>query len=56
LSAGVAETAVLFVESCNPNPAYYTENLHSPDETLTYSLNVDYDSGAGSRIVRAGVQ
>ena len=42
--------------SCNPNPAYYTENLHSPDETLTYSLNVDYDSGAGSRIVRAGVQ
>jgi len=42
--------------SCNPNSAYYSENLYSPDETPTYSLNVDYDSGAASRIVQAGVQ
>jgi len=33
--------------SYNPTPAFYTENVYSPDETLTYSLNVAYDSGAG---------
>ena len=33
--------------SCNPTPAFYTENVYSPSETLTYSLNVAYDSGIG---------
>ncbi|HJU10806.1 MAG TPA: hypothetical protein VJ728_08010 [Candidatus Binataceae bacterium] len=33
--------------SCNPTPAFYTENVYSPDETVTYSLNVAYDSGIG---------
>jgi hypothetical protein len=33
--------------SCNPTPAFYTENVYSPQETLTYSLNMAYDSGVG---------
>jgi len=33
--------------SCNPTPAFYTENTYSPSETVTYSLNVAYDSGVG---------
>jgi hypothetical protein len=33
--------------SCNGVPAFYTENVYSPHETLTYSFNVAYDSGVG---------
>jgi hypothetical protein len=33
--------------SCNPTPAFYTENTYAPAETLTYSLNVAHDSGVG---------
>jgi hypothetical protein len=33
--------------SCNPTPAFYTENTYAPSETLIYSLNIAYDSGVG---------
>jgi hypothetical protein len=33
--------------SCDPTPAFYIENVYSPAETLTYSMNVAYDSGVG---------
>jgi hypothetical protein len=33
--------------SCNPTPAFYTENTYAPSETVTFSLNIAYDSGVG---------
>ncbi len=33
--------------SCNPTPAFYTENTYAASEEVIYSLNVAYDSGVG---------
>jgi hypothetical protein len=40
--------------SCNPTPSFYTENVYSPNETLTYSLNMAYDSGVGFQFCPGG--
>lgn len=32
---------------CNGVPAFYTENVYSPHEMVTYSFNEAYDSGVG---------